>query len=242
MRANFQLFSSRRFGALLRKEFAQIRRDRRLAMSLILPPILQLLLFSVVLNATVSDLRLGVIDESRTSQSRDLVSTLTESRSFRLAGYYDSVSQLGDAISRGDLDAGVVIPRDFARDLERGRPVTVQLLLNAMNANTATIARSYAQGVILTWNQGLSGNGLHARFSQIDVSPVSRRGRAVMTRAFLFNPGLVEQLVCGHRGSRAAAHLEWVHCRGRRHGERAGSGHDRTARYVAGGDVRDHCG
>ncbi len=146
MKASFQVFSSRRLGALLRKEFAQIRRDRRLAMSLILPPILQLLLFSVVLNATVSDLRLGVIDESRTAQSRDLTSTLTESRSFRLAGYYNSVDQLGDAISRGDIDAGVVIPRDFARDLERGRPVTVQFLLNAMNANTATIARSYAQG------------------------------------------------------------------------------------------------
>jgi ABC-2 type transport system permease protein len=191
MNANFQVLSSRRFGALLRKEFAQIRRDRRLAMSLILPPILQLLLFSVVLNATVSDLRLGVIDESRTAQSRDLASTLTESRSFRLAGYYSSVDKLGDAISRGDIDAGVVIPRDFARDLERGRPVTVQLLLNAMNANTATIARAYAQGVILTWNQGLSGNGLHARFAQVDVSPVSRRGQAVMTRAFLYNPGLI---------------------------------------------------
>ncbi len=191
MKASFQVFSSRRLGALLRKEFAQIRRDRRLAMSLILPPILQLLLFSVVLNATVSDLKLGVIDESRTVQSRDLASTLTESRSFRLAGYYNSVAQLGDAISRGDIDAGVVIPRDFARDLERGRPVTVQFLLNAMNANTATIARSYAQGVILTWNQGLSGNGLHARFSQVDASPVSRRGLVVMTRAFLFNPGLV---------------------------------------------------
>jgi ABC-2 type transport system permease protein len=191
MNAWFGFFASHRLGALLRKEFAQIRRDRRLAMSLILPPILQLLLFSVVLNATVSDLKLGVMDESRTPQSRDLAATLTESRSFRLAGYYDAVDKLGDAISRGEIDAGVVIPRDFARDLERGRPVTVQFLLNAMNANTATIARSYAQGVIRTWDEGLSGNGLHARFSQVDASPVSRRGLVVVTRAFLFNPGLV---------------------------------------------------
>jgi ABC-2 type transport system permease protein len=191
MKASLQVFSSRRLGALLRKEFAQIRRDRRLALSLILPPILQLLLFSVVLNATVSDLRLGVIDESRTAQSRDLASTLTESRSFRLAGYYNSVDQLGDAISRGDIDAGVVIPRDFARDLERGRPVTVQFLLNAMNANTATIARSYAQGVLRTWNEGLPASGWHARFSQVDTFSASRRGQAIMTRAFLFNPGLI---------------------------------------------------
>jgi ABC-2 type transport system permease protein len=176
----FRTLVSDRFAALLRKEFEQIRRDRRLTLSLIVPPILQLLLFSVVLNATVSDLRLGVIDDSRTPLSRDLVASLTESRSFRLAGYYFAVDQLG-----------VVIPRDFARDLERGRPVTVQLLLNAMNANTATIARAYAQGVISTWNDGLPGSGLHARFAQVNAVSVSRRGQAIMTRAFLFNPGLI---------------------------------------------------
>ena len=91
MKASFQIFSSHRLRALLRKEFAQIRRDRRLAMSLILPPTLQLLLFSLVLNATVSNLKLGIIDDSRTPESRGLTSTLTESKSFRLAGYYYSV-------------------------------------------------------------------------------------------------------------------------------------------------------
>ena len=78
-----QLFLSHRLRALLRKEFAQIRRDRRLAMSLIIPPTLQLLLFSVVLNATVSNLKLGIIDDSRTPESRELTSTLTESKSFQ---------------------------------------------------------------------------------------------------------------------------------------------------------------
>src|SRR5262249_31321896 len=107
---------SHRMRALLRKEFAQIRRDRRLAFSLVAPPILQLLLFSLVLNATVSNLKLGILDESRTPESRALTSTLTESKSFTLAGYYYDVNKLGDAISRSDIDAGVVIPYDYAKD------------------------------------------------------------------------------------------------------------------------------
>src|SRR5271154_7410558 len=105
-----KLLTSQRFRSLLRKEFTQIRRDRRLTMSLIIPPTLQLLLFSLVLNATVSDLKLGIIDDSRTPESRALTSTLTESKSFKLAGYYYDVNKLGDAISRGEVDAGVVIP------------------------------------------------------------------------------------------------------------------------------------
>lgn len=184
-------FISHRLRALLRKEFAQIRRDRRLAMSLIIPPTLQLLLFSLVLNATVSDLKLGIIDDSRTPESRALTSTLTESKSFKLAGYYYDVNKLGDAISRSDLDAGVVIPRDYAKDLQRGRPVTVQFLLNAMNANTAAIAQGYAEGVIQTYNGDLPAEGLHADFKQIAANNVSRRGPAQLTSAYLYNPGLV---------------------------------------------------
>jgi ABC-2 type transport system permease protein len=184
-------FFSYRFRALLKKEFAQIRRDRRLAMSLILPPTLQLLLFSLVLNATVSNLKLGIIDDSRTPESRNLTSTLTESKSFRLAGYYYSVDKLGDAISRGDIDAGVVIPFDYARDLQRGRSVTVQFLLNAMNANTAAIAQGYAQGVIQSYNRDVTNGGLHARFTNLAGSNVSNKGVAQLTGAYLYNPGLV---------------------------------------------------
>jgi len=182
---------SHRFLAVLRKEFAQIRRDRRLAMSLTLPPILQLVLFSLVLNATVSDLKLGIIDDSRTPESRGLASTLTESKSFRLAGYYYDVDKLGDAISRGDVDAGVVIPATYAKDLQRGKPATVQLLLNAMNANTAAIAQGYAEGVIQTYNRDITQSGLRARFVQIPVNDITHRGVARLTGAYLYNPGLV---------------------------------------------------
>ena len=108
-----QFFISHRLRALLRKEFAQIRRDRRLAMSLIIPPTLQLLLFSFVLNATVSDLKLGIIDDSRTPESRGLTSTLTESKSFKLAGYYYDVGKLGDAISRGEFTINGFRNRDL---------------------------------------------------------------------------------------------------------------------------------
>ncbi len=191
MKKLFEHLLSHRMRAVLRKEFAQIRRDRRLAMSLILPPTIQLLLFSLVLNATVSNLKLGIIDDSRTPESRGLTSTLTESKSFRLAGYYYSVDRLGDAISRGDIDAGVVIPFNYAKDLQRGRPVTVQLLLNAMNANTAAIAQGYAEGVIQTYNAGLNNSGLHSKFTQIAVTDVSRKGIARLTSAYLYNPGLV---------------------------------------------------
>ncbi len=180
-----------RFRALFQKEFRQILRDRRLVISLTVAPVLQLILLGSVLNATVTNIALGVVDESQTPESRELVAQLTQSKSFRLAGYYTSSNRLGDAISTGAVEAGVVIPYDFARRLLRGQPVTVQFILNAMNVNTAEISQGYAQGVIQSYNAGLAGQGLHASFRQIAAQPVTDRGAVDLAPAYLFNPGLV---------------------------------------------------
>jgi ABC-2 type transport system permease protein len=179
-----------RMWALILKEFRQILRDKRLAMSLILPPTLQLLLFGFALNATVNNLKLGVVDDSRTPESRELVATMTESKSFQGAGNYFDVNELGKKIADGSLDAGLVIPYDYARDLQRGDPVSVQVILNAMNSNTATIGQGYAQGVIASYNQTLAGDGIHAQFRQIAAPNVSRRGLVQILPAYLYNPGL----------------------------------------------------
>ena len=180
-----------RLRALIHKEFAQIRRDKRLATSLIIPPTLQLLLFGFALDATVSHLRLGVIDWSQTPESREMVSTLTESKSFRLGGYYASEHDLEAAISRGKLDAGIVMPHEFAREIRRGTQVDVQILLNAANANTATIAQGYAEGVIQSYNRTLGAEGIRPRIRAVSGAPPDQPGVVQAVTAFLYNPGLV---------------------------------------------------
>jgi ABC-2 type transport system permease protein len=186
-----RLFSYR-LRALIKKEFDQIGRDRRLQLSLILPPVLQLTLFGFALSANVTDVRLAVEDDSHSPESRELISTLTQSKSFQLAGYYSSVDQLGDAVSRGDADAGVVVPYDYARDLARKRPTTVQFLLNATNANTATISRAYAQGIVQSYNNGLRSVGTQVSVIQTNAADLARRGQVQLMPTFLYNPGLVD--------------------------------------------------
>ncbi len=195
-----------RLRALIRKEFGEIRRDRRLALALILPPTLQLLLLGFALSADVTNIKLGAVDDCRTEQSRELVATLSESKSFRLVSYYFSVDQLGDAISRGKVDAGVVIPYDFDRDLQRGHATTVQFLLNAMNANTAAISQGYAEGVIQTYNAGLRAGGLHASFHQIGAPDCQPPKPAATTPRLSLQSGAEGFLV--HRDRRLWAAID----------------------------------
>lgn len=179
-----------RLAALVRKELIQIGRDKRMVGSLTMQPMLQILLLGFALSANVTDVKLGVVDQSRTPESRALIATLTESRSFKLQGSYFSVEQLGEVLGRGDVDAGVVIPYEFARDLQRGHSTDVQFLLNATNANTAAISQGYAENVMQFYNRGLAREGLHARFEKIAVHDLARRGAVTLQPAFLYNPGL----------------------------------------------------
>src|SRR5438552_868183 len=100
---------SHRMRALVQKELNQIKRDRRIMMSLVLPPLIQLMLFGSVMNPKVANLQLGIVDDSQSRESRDLVAALSQSGSFKLRALYPSVDALGDDISQGTLDAGVVI-------------------------------------------------------------------------------------------------------------------------------------
>src|SRR5216684_3319336 len=145
-----------RLWALFVKEFHQLKRNRRLVILLIIPPTLNIILFGLALNPTFENLRLGVVDYSRTPESRELVSAFTEGLVFQTKAYYSSPEELGQAISRSELDAGLVVPRDYAEKRARRQTVEVQLLVDAVNANTATIAGGYASRVIASLNQKIA--------------------------------------------------------------------------------------
>ena len=184
MKPLLKIFDSR-FWSLFMKELRQIKRNRKLVMMLVVPPTVNLVLLGFAMNPEVKDLRLGVVDESRTAESRGLVSAFVESRSFIVAGQYASGADLGRALSAGELDAGLVVPHDFARTRARGQASEVQIIVDSVNSNTAGIAAGYAERVIGALNRKLAasaGAPLSAR--------TSGAGGAEARVAVLYNPGL----------------------------------------------------
>lgn len=168
-----------RIWALFLKEMRQIRNDRRLIFTLIIPPTIQLIIFGYALNPEVTNLRLGVVDESRTAVSRELVSAFVESHSFRIEGYYLSTEELGQSLSKGDLEAGLIIPVDFAKKRDRGMTAHVQFLLDAVDYNTAGIAGGYAQRIIASLNERIAQDQALSAMSQSDTGDASGTQGAV---------------------------------------------------------------
>src|SRR3989442_7890582 len=93
-----------RLWSLFIKEFHQIRRNRRLVVLLIIPPTLNIILFGLALNPDFENLRLGVVEYSRTPDSRELVSAFAEALVFRVYAYYASPDEMLRAISQSGLN------------------------------------------------------------------------------------------------------------------------------------------
>ena len=178
-----------RLWPLFLKELRQIKADKKLVVSLILPPTVQLLIFGFALNPEVTNLRLGVVDESRSAASREVVSAFVESRSFHVAESFQSSAELGAALSAGKLDAGLIVPSNFAEQRQRRETARVQLLLDAVNSNTAGIASGYAARIIAALNQRIAQDSPGVALTTAGGSP-SVRGQFVARVALLFNPGL----------------------------------------------------
>ncbi len=130
------------------KEFRQIRRDRRTLMILLFIPVFFLLLYGYALNFDIRHVHLAVEDRDNSSQSRRLVSAFVNSTYFDQVASVRSDDEITDLMNRDRIRAALTIPYGFGRDIERGRPTAVGVLINGENANTAATVMAYAQSII----------------------------------------------------------------------------------------------
>jgi drug efflux transport system permease protein len=143
-----QMTGMRKTIAVATKELRQIGRDRRTLMILLFVPAMFLLLYGYALNFDIRNVRLAVEDRDRTAQSRALVSAFVNSGYFDFAADVTSEGEIERLMNRNDVRAALVIPDGYGRDVVDRRPVSVQILIDGDNANTATTVLGYAQAIV----------------------------------------------------------------------------------------------
>ncbi len=140
-------FSWIRLWALVKKESIHIVRDpRSLAMAFLMPLIL-LILFGYAITMDIKTLNLAVYDQDRSAASRQYLESFPASNYFTVVAAVDSYAAAREELDRGRAHLALVIPRQFARDLEQGRNAQVQVIADGSDANTATIALGYVEGI-----------------------------------------------------------------------------------------------
>jgi len=166
--------SIRRIRALAKKEFIQIRRDVRSLVAAVFLPLLMIFLFGYALSLDVDRIPTVVLDRDGTPEARRFVSLLADSRYFEVTRYLERPAQLDEALARGLALMAVVIPQDFGRALRTGAQTPVQVLFDATDSNTTTIAEGYIKAVATDFGMALQAGRLRRaglRMADIPVEP-----------------------------------------------------------------------
>jgi ABC-2 type transport system permease protein len=137
-----------RLRRIMRKEFLQVARDPRMRAMLFMPPLIQLLIFGYAANLDVNTAKIAWMDQDHSPESRELLSEFQGSGRFIIVAEPDSEAQMQRLLDRAAVDAVVRVMPGFARDVERGRATSVQVLLDGTNSNTASIVSNYAAQTI----------------------------------------------------------------------------------------------
>ncbi|MEO3433723.1 ABC transporter permease [Inquilinus sp. CAU 1745] len=137
-----------RIAALVVKELLAILRDPKGRLVLIAPPLIQLLIFSYAATLEVKNVEIAILNQDAGRWSAELIQRIDGSPTFTRLVYLHGPEALEEAIDRGRVIAAIRIGPDFSRDIEAGRPATVQAILDGRRSNAAQIVAGYIGRIV----------------------------------------------------------------------------------------------
>jgi len=176
----------RRVREILKKEFIQMLRDKRMRFVLVGPPLIQLIVFGYAANFDIHHIKVGVYDLDQSALSRDLLARFERSGYFDITRRVDDEQEIAPLLDRRDVTAVIQINHRFEADLKSMKAAQVQLILDGTDSNTASVVLSYANAIL----GNFADQALRDRLIHVDAALASYRPNVVIEQRAWFNPNL----------------------------------------------------
>lgn len=159
----------RRLPALIRKELQALLRDPNGRRLLILPVILQIVLFPAAATLDVRNASIAVFNQDSGAQSSELIQRLGAAQAFPEIILLRNPADLERVIDRQTALLVVQIPPDFSRDIAAGRTAALQVIVDARRSNSAQIAAGYVQSIVGQFQAERLGGGVRQAATPTDI-------------------------------------------------------------------------
>lgn len=143
----------KRIRAMAGKEIIQIKRDARSIAIVIAMPLVMMLAFGYGVSFDSKHMPLYVYDMDGSPQSRDLLARFAATPYFKVVTAVHDYSHLVQALDSGVCQLALVIPANFSRALNSGGSVSIQLLTDGTDSNSANLGMSYCQAIVQSYSQ-----------------------------------------------------------------------------------------
>lgn len=144
--------SLQRIVALAIKELLAVLKDKKSRIVLVVPPLLQLIVFGYAASFDLNDISVAIYNEDRGTASRQLVNRVIGSPHFHLYDYLEHDRQIAQLIDNKEVLIVLHISPRFSADLNTGRTAQVQLLIDGRNSNTALLVQGYLRTIVTDFN------------------------------------------------------------------------------------------
>lgn len=138
----------RRILSLIKKEFILIWKDPKSRTLIVVPPLLQLLIFAHAATMEIRNLHMAVVDRSQTIESRDLISEFKHSKWFSKVIPVQNENEAAKLIRTEKVQLVLSINTDFATKLKKKQQVNLQVILDGRQTNVAGIANGYVLSIV----------------------------------------------------------------------------------------------
>ncbi|MGD0642918.1 MAG: ABC transporter permease, partial [Roseiarcus sp.] len=185
--------------SLLIKEFLELRRDTWARFRLVVPPIIQVIIFGYAATFEVYGVSTAMLDLDHSQESRELISRFTYSGRFHIVDVAQSQSEIDGAIESSRATVAIVVHPGFAELLRKGQSAPVQAIVDGTNSNTALIALGYVGDVAERFAQDYATDlaqrlhGAEARAVQVTLEQRPWYNPDLNSRWF-FVPGVIATL------------------------------------------------
>jgi len=141
--------------AIARKEFYHLIRDFRSLYLAFAIPLLLILLFGYALSLDVDNIETVVVDQDRTSFSRDFLRKLDSSSYFNIIDYFSDTDEVTEYLDHGWTTMAVIIPPDWTENIKADREAPIQLLFDGSDPNFASMSMGYVTRFVGEYNNRL---------------------------------------------------------------------------------------
>jgi len=135
------------------KELLALWMDPRGRMSLLVPPLVQGLVFGYAATFDLAGVPVAVLDQDRSEPARELIARFTGARAFQEVARLTRDDEIARIIDSRRAILVLRIGQDFGRDLLAGRGAKVQLAVDGRNSNTALISVNYVASIVQDFNE-----------------------------------------------------------------------------------------
>ncbi len=142
-----------RVAALVKKELLALLKDPRSRMVLVVPPLIQLMVFGYAATFDLNQVPYALYNQDPGRASRELAARFRGSHNFKLVARLTSRDQVDGLVDSGRVLMVLVIHPHFTRDLLLGRPGRVQVIVDGRNSNTALILLGYLQNIVTDFSR-----------------------------------------------------------------------------------------